>query len=255
MLFADVLGEYTTNYSFSDPNRANNVELAADKINGLVLMPGEEFSYNDVVEERTEAAGFKPAGAYSGGAVVSEVGGGICQVSSTVYCAALYANLRITARDCHHFLVGYVPAGLDATVSWGGPEFKFVNNREYPIKIVVKHSPDMKLTVEILGTDVDGSYVEMTYGSYQCYDETYPDVAVGVAANTYRNVYAADGSLISQTKEAYSYYYYHDEDIVWPEEDPYEDPEDKPEPIEEEDPEEPGEETGEEETDPEAEIG
>jgi len=241
MLFADVLGSYTTNYSFSDENRANNVELAAKKINGVILLPGEEFSYNDVVQKRTAEAGFKEAAAYSGGQVVYELGGGICQVSSTLYCAALYSNLKISARDCHHFLVGYVPVGLDATVSWGGPEFKFVNNREYPIKIVAEYSNDMKLTVEILGTDVDGSYVEMTSREYQCYDDVHTDVAVGYAATTYRNVYDKNGTLLSTEKEAFSYYHYHDEDIVWPEENPVADPEEQPDPIEEQPAEQQGE--------------
>lgn len=215
MLFADKLGSQKTSYASSASGRATNVELAAAKINGVILNPGETFSYNDVVGERTTAAGFKTAAAYSGGKVVQEVGGGICQVSSTLYCAALYANLEIVARDCHHFAVSYLPWGLDATVSWGGPEFKFKNNREFPIKIVSK-CVDRQLTVEIWGTDVDGSYVEMTYSASTAYDSKYPDVAVGTRATTYRCVYDKDGNLISRTKEAGSYYYYHDEDIKWP---------------------------------------
>ena len=100
-------------------------------------------------------------------------------------------------------------------MSWGGPEFKFKNNREFPIKIVSK-CVDRQLTVEIWGTDVDGSYVEMTYSASTAYDSKYPDVAVGTRATTYRCVYDKDGNLISRTKEAGSYYYYHDEDIKWP---------------------------------------
>lgn len=215
MLFADKLGSQKTSYASSASGRATNVELAAAKINGVILNPGETFSYNAVVGERTTAAGFKTAAAYSGGKVVQEVGGGICQVSSTLYCAALYANLEIVARDCHHFAVSYLPWGLDATVSWGGPEFKFKNNRDFPIKITASCS-DRQLTVEIWGTDVDGSYVEMTYSASTAYDSRYPDVAVGTRATTYRCVYDKDGNLISRTKEASSYYYYHDEDIKWP---------------------------------------
>ena len=86
MLFADKLGSMTTSYASSNANRANNVELSAKKINGYILNPGETFSYNTVVGKRTRAAGFKEAGAYAGGQVVQEVGGGICQVSSTIYC-------------------------------------------------------------------------------------------------------------------------------------------------------------------------
>lgn len=202
-LFSDLLGSQKSKYASSSASRANNVDLAADKINGVILNPGEEFSYNDTVGKRTTEAGFKAAGAYSGGKVVNEVGGGICQVSSTLYCAALYANLEITVRSEHYFGVDYLPAGLDATVSWGGPEFKFKNNRDFPIKIVTKHA-NRELTVEIWGTDVDGSYVEMDY--------TTGGASGGYTADTYRSVYAKDGTLISRTKEAHSFYHYHTEE-------------------------------------------
>ena len=214
-LFADKLGSMTTNFASSNSNRANNVELAASKIDGYVLNPGETFSFNDVVGKRTAEAGFKAAGAYAGGKVVQELGGGICQVSSTLYCAAMYANLEIVARDEHGFAVGYVPWGMDATVSWGGPEFKFKNNRDYPIKIVAK-SENRRLTVEIWGTDVDGSYVKIDYSSWTVYDSTYPTVAIGTGAQTYRCVYDKDGNLISRNKEASSFYHYHPENIQWP---------------------------------------
>ena len=206
-LFSDLLGTQTSNYSSSSASRATNVELAASKINGVILNPGDSFSYNDTVGQRTEAAGFKAAGAYANGKVVNEVGGGICQVSSTLYCAVLYANLEITARTCHYFPVSYLPAGLDATVSWGGPEFKFVNNRTFPVKIVAKCA-GRNLTVEIWGTDLDGSYVEMNY--------TKGSASGGFTADTYRSVYDKDGNLISRTHEAHSFYHYHDEDISTP---------------------------------------
>ena len=228
MLFADKLGTMTTSYASSNSNRANNVELSAKKINGYILNPGETFSYNTVVGKRTRAAGFKEAGAYAGGQVVQEVGGGICQTSSTLYCAALYANLQIVARDEHGFSVAYVPWGMDATVSWGGPEFKFKNNREFPVKIVTR-CENRKLTIEIWGTDTDGSYVKMDYSAWTVYDTTYPDVAIGTKAVTYRCVYDKDGSLISRTKEANSYYHYHPEDIKWPTPEPTPTPAPEPE--------------------------
>lgn len=134
--FPDVLSSYSTNYSSSGASRANNVALAAKKIDGTVLMPGETFSYNDTVGKRTKQAGFQEAAAYSNGKVVSEVGGGICQVSSTLYNAILRANLEVVDRSNHMFQVGYVPIGTDATVSWGAPDLKFKNNRNYAIKIV-----------------------------------------------------------------------------------------------------------------------
>ena len=232
MLFADKLGSMTTGYSSSTENRATNVELSAKKINGTILAPGETFSYNTVVGKRTAEAGFKSAGAYAGGKVVQEIGGGICQTSSTLYCAALYANLEIVARDEHGFAVSYVPWGLDATVSWGGPEFKFKNNREFPIKIVTK-CENRQLTIEIWGTDVDGSYVKMDYSAWTVYDTTYPSVAIGTGAVTYRCVYDKDDNLISRTKEADSYYHYHPENIQWPTPSPTPTPEETTAPAEE----------------------
>lgn len=232
MLFADKLGSQTTGYSSSTANRATNVELSAKKINGYILNPGETFSYNTVVGKRTAEAGFKSASAYSGGQVVQSIGGGICQTSSTLYCAVLYANLEIVARSEHGFAVSYVPWGMDATVSWGGPEFKFKNNREFPVKIVTK-CKNRQLTVEIWGTDVDGSYVKMDYSAWTVYDTTYPSVAIGTGAVTYRCVYDKDGELISRTKEANSYYSYHPEAIKWPTPSPTPEPAETPAPTEE----------------------
>lgn len=217
MLFSHCFCTKATSLAGSSANRVNNVSKAAEAINGTILMPGQEFSYNDALGKRTAERGYLMAGAYSGGQTVSEYGGGICQVSSTLYYCALYANLEITARTCHMFPVAYLPAGLDATVSWGGPEFKFVNNRNYPVKIV-SFVEDNQVTVEIWGTDEDGSYVEMTYGTYLVYDEEYTDVAIGYKAVTRRKIYDKDGNLISNEIEANSTYNYHEEDIKWPEE-------------------------------------
>lgn len=133
--FTDKLSRFTTNYDASNTNRNNNLQIAAEKINGTIINPGEEFSYNKTVGERTISAGFKEANAYAGGEVVLDVGGGICQLSSTLYNATLLANLGITERHNHYFKTSYVAAGLDATVSWGSLDFKFENNRNYPIKI------------------------------------------------------------------------------------------------------------------------
>lgn len=136
--FPDVLGKtYKTTYSAGDKNRNTNIELAAKNINGTILMPGEMFSYNGILGDTTAEKGYKPAGAYLNGQVIQSYGGGICQVSSTLYNAVLYANLEVTERYNHSFLSGYVPAGLDATVSYGTKDFKFINNRNYPIKLVV----------------------------------------------------------------------------------------------------------------------
>ena len=134
--FPDLLGSYSTTYSTRNANRSTNIRLASQKVNGTVIMPGEVFSYNTTVGKRTAAAGFKSAAVYAGGEVTTGIGGGICQVSSTLYNAVLLANLEIVERSNHGFNPGYVPAGRDATVSWGGPDFKFKNNRTYPVKII-----------------------------------------------------------------------------------------------------------------------
>ncbi len=133
--FPDQLSTYTTRYNAGNYNRSNNLELAAKAINGTILMPGETFSYNQTVGERTISAGYKAAGAYAGGKVVQDVGGGICQISSTLYNAVLLANLEVTDRSNHCFETSYVAAGRDATVNWGTVDFQFKNNRNYPIKI------------------------------------------------------------------------------------------------------------------------
>lgn len=134
--FPDLIATYSTTFATSNANRTTNIKLASQKINGVVLMPGEQFSYNKVVGKRTAAAGYKTAAVYVGGKVEQGIGGGICQVSSTLYNTALRANLEIVKRSNHRFATGYVPLSTDATVSWGGPEFVFKNSRKYPVKIV-----------------------------------------------------------------------------------------------------------------------
>lgn len=216
-LLADKLATKTTSLSGSSSNRITNVKLAAEKINGVILQPGQTFSYNDVVGQRTKANGFKEAGAYSNGQVVQEVGGGICQVSSTIYCAAMLAQMTTVERTCHMFVVNYLPYGLDATVSWPGPDYKFRNDRDYPVKIVAYcNDSDNSITVEIWGTDVDGSYVELTSGYGYRYDSTYPDVVIGYSAVSYRNIYDKDGNLIDRVFEASSSYDLHENEIKWP---------------------------------------
>ena len=135
--FKDVLATFSTKYDASNIPRTTNLKLAAAKINGTILGAGEEFSYNKVVGERTIAAGYKEAKIYSSGEVVDGLGGGICQISSTLYNAAVLANLDITQRRNHQFVTSYLPAGRDATVVYGSQDFKFKNSRKYPVKIEV----------------------------------------------------------------------------------------------------------------------
>lgn len=135
-LFTQTLAKYTTIYDAGVVNRAHNIALAAKTINGTILMPGETFSYNGILGNTNKEKGYKIGTAYVGGRVVESYGGGICQVSSTLYNCVLYANLEIVERHNHSYAVTYVPAGRDATVAYGGKDFKFKNTRSYPIKIV-----------------------------------------------------------------------------------------------------------------------
>ncbi len=135
-LFADKLGDHTTTFNTGDVSRSKNIALASNKINGTILAPGEVFSYNDVVGERSYSEGFENAGVYVNGETVQGVGGGICQVSSTLFNAVVFANLEIVERVNHQLSVSYVPLGRDATVDYGNIDFRFRNNTENPIKIV-----------------------------------------------------------------------------------------------------------------------
>ena len=129
------IATFTTRYDATNYSRTNNLEIATDKINGTVLMPGEEFSFNQVVGKRTVEEGYKDAKIYENGRVVDGLAGGICQVSSTLYNAALLSNLDIVERNNHSFVTSYLPAGRDATVVYGVKDLRFVNSRSYPIKI------------------------------------------------------------------------------------------------------------------------
>lgn len=218
-LFRDRLGSQVTKYTYSSDNRINNIKLCASKFDGMILYPGDTFSFNEVVGKRTLEAGFLEAGAYSDGEVVQEVGGGICQVSSTLYCASMYAQMKTMYRESHYFKVDYLPLGYDATVSWSKPDFKFRNDREYPVKLAAYCDDDAKaLVVEIWGTDVDGSYVELSCVSSPVYDEEFTEVVIGTSARASRNVYDKDGNFLYKVNEPYSMYHLHEDEIEWPEE-------------------------------------
>lgn len=133
--FPDMLSTFSTRYDASNTPRTTNLKLAMQKLNGVVVSPGETFSYNKTLGKRTAEAGYKEAGGFAGGKVVQTLAGGICQISSTLYDAVVYANLDIVERHNHMFLAGYVGAGKDATVVYGTYDFKFKNTRKYPIMI------------------------------------------------------------------------------------------------------------------------
>ncbi len=218
LLYRDVLGAQLTYYTWSTPERINNIRLAAGKLDGMILLPGESFSYNEAIGQRTEAAGFQIAKAYSDGQEVDALGGGICQVSSTLYSATMYARLKTLMRQNHYFKVSYIDYGLDATVSWGQPDFRFRNNRDYPIKIAAYLlEDDEALVVEIWGTDVDGVTVRLRHTSEEVFDEEYTDVLIGYSIHTYGDLYDAEGNYLESVFENSGVYYFHDEDIEWPE--------------------------------------
>ncbi len=170
-IFKDVLSTYTTKYKESEKNRTVNVKLSASKINGTILLPGQEFSYNNIVGERTFENGFKIATIFANNSHQQGLGGGICQTSSTLYNAVLYANLEVTNRANHQLLVSYVPLGQDATIAWPYTDLKFKNNRTTPIKIVVE-AKDGKETVSILGIATNEDY-EVTIKSVTLSSKAY----------------------------------------------------------------------------------
>ena len=220
LLFRDVLGEASSNVSGSS-NRKSNVKLSASVCDGIILLPGEVFSYNNTTGSRTSDKGYLPAPSYVGGKSTDEVGGGICQTSSTIYYAALNANLKIVERHNHMFAVGYVPDGMDATVWYGASDFRFENDTEYPIKIVTVYE-NSRLTVQIYGTKTDDLYVKMTnkelsstsWSTEYKVDPSLPAGSTrteqtpyrGRVVEAYRNVYDGSGNLVSSTLETKSTY-------------------------------------------------
>ncbi|RKJ51486.1 hypothetical protein D7X25_16565 [bacterium 1XD42-8] len=128
-------GTYTTSFSGSSSNRINNIQVAADRINNMVIAPGQEVSFSQTILPRTAANGYKKGGAYVGGKVVSVTGGGICQVSSTLYAALMNAGVTVTERHPHSMTVGYLPLGMDATIAGTSKDLKFLNNYNMPVYI------------------------------------------------------------------------------------------------------------------------
>jgi vancomycin resistance protein YoaR len=155
-MFRDTLGTYKTYYSTESQyniDRNENLRLALDCIDGITLAPGDTFSFDKTLGERTAEKGYKSAKVFSGGKIVDAVGGGICQVSSTLYNAVLYSDLEILERHNHSFIVNYVPAGYDATVAHQIIDFKFRNSTDWPIKIKGRTTPNNELIIAIEGTN------------------------------------------------------------------------------------------------------
>ncbi len=155
-LFGAELSNYSSSYATSTANRAYNVARAASSIDGTILLPGEVFSYNASIGNPSLANGYKMATVYANGKQTEGVGGGVCQVSSTLYSAVLYADLEVVERRSHSLTVAYVPKGQDATVVYGGQDFKFKNNTNSPIKIDATASRGV-CRVRILGAAADAN--------------------------------------------------------------------------------------------------
>ena len=220
MLFRDVLGSFTAHQG-SSSNRATNLRLACESLNGIILYPGDVFSYNEALGERTPERGYRQADAYMGNKTVQSYGGGICQPSSCLYYSALIADLEIVTRSCHGFVSSYMPKGMDATVSWGGPEFKFKNSTNYPIRIEAE-ADGGTVSIRLLGTDEKDYYVKM---EAEVLGVSYPTTIykkttnpaqdgkvettpyTGYTVQTYKLKYDKEtDELISREKEAYSEY-------------------------------------------------
>lgn len=192
-LYRDELGSYTT-YGGGTSNRITNLTLAAKSCDGVTLMPGETFSYNETLGERTAENGYKSATVYVNGQTAEGLGGGICQVSTTLFVAALYADLEIVQRSNHSLTVSYVPMGMDAAVSWGGPDLQIRNNTDYPVRFSVAYE-DGAIHASVIGTKENDETVEITTRNLD-----------GLSAKTYRSHYDRDGNLISSEEVAYSKY-------------------------------------------------
>lgn len=216
-----VISSFSTNYAESSYQRSNNIKLAASFINGRILMPGETFSFNDTVGERTRERGFLEAPVIVDNKVESGFGGGICQVSSTLYNAVLLAGMKATERTHHTLPSAYVKLGLDATVDWNNIDFKFKNTLEYPILIdmsarngilkvsLFSNSEASKkkyiLTSDIYETINSGTtFVKdssLAIGSNKVIQNSYNGFKVKVIRNSYDN-----GSMISSEVISNDYY-------------------------------------------------
>ncbi|MDE6740307.1 MAG: VanW family protein, partial [Lachnospiraceae bacterium] len=174
----DVLGTFTTSYSTSGGSRSANVANGCNLINGTTMFPGDEFSAYEAVSPFTEANGYYMAGSYLNGQVVDSLGGGICQVSTTLYNAVLLSELEVTERYNHSMIVTYVDPSADAAIAESsGKDFKFKNNLDYPIYIEGVTTPDKQITFTIYGVETRDSNREVSYESVVL-ERTVPDTEV-----------------------------------------------------------------------------
>lgn len=216
----ELVAEFTTSFSgstYGKSNRVFNIVKAASLIDGKVIAPGEEFDINAVLGDRNKENGWKTAAGIKDGTYVQEYGGGVCQVSTTLYNAVLMADLKVTERHHHSWPLGYVDIGRDATISTGGPNLKFINSSSGPVTISALTDTEKKtITVRIYGRALEnGGHIELTSkkvatlsspGTEKVYDpslapgesKTVRKARRGSIAETYKLYYSAEGELINK---------------------------------------------------------
>lgn len=214
--FPNRLSNFTTRYDAGNISRTTNLGIATRKINEYVIQPGEVFSYNKALGKRTVENGYKEAAVFENGGVTNGIGGGICQISTTLYNAVLQANLEIVERHNHSFVTSYADPGKDATVVYGVLDFKFKNNRKYPIKIVASLNSGVS-SVSIFGLKEEVEYnvkiVSTVLENIPCAVERIEDPTLpsgvektvtngtnGCRSVTHKYVYKQSGELVSKTE-------------------------------------------------------
>lgn len=245
-LYQDVLGEGRTPYS-GNGNRTTNLQLACQALDGVVIYPGKTFSFNDTLGKRTTDKGYLAAPGYESGELVDVVGGGICQVSSTLYYAALLSEMEILSRTPHSYPSSYIEKGFDATVSWGSPDFTFRNNGTLPVKLEAR-AAEGYVTVRILGADTrdysvklesktvktiapETEFEDYAYDNAEGYQDgdVIRDGVTGYSVETYKiKTDKATGAQLSRELIAYSQYKTVNEVIARVEEAPTEPPTEAP---------------------------
>ena len=213
-----------TNASSSNKNRLNNLVLACEAINGYCVEPGATFSFNEVVGQRTTARGYKKATVYMAGEIAEDIGGGVCQVSTTLWNAAMKANCEIVEWHEHSRPVSYVDRGKDATVSWGSQDMKFKNTSNTPLYLVCYVTENKRVYCDIYGKLFpDGKYITIeskttqkiqpndpvyTYNPLLAPGETVTvsEPRTGYRTKTYRVYWNADGTEISRNLLCEGYY-------------------------------------------------
>jgi len=212
-----ILGSFTTYFDGSNTSRAHNIHLASQKIHQTFIPAGGIFSFNQVVGERTPEAGYDDAPVFMGGRLVPGIGGGICQVSSTLFNTALLSGMDIVERDTHFAPVSYIPVGLDATVAWGYIDFQFKNPYSHPIYVIAEEGAGY-VTITILGAKEDvPQSVTITKGKEQKIpnkkiekiDDTVKEETIeesgheGISIDTTRTIVYGDGRSSTYTFNSY----------------------------------------------------